>query len=303
MNPIYFFKKDGQCSWITREINEVMPKYLKVPVEHNGEKVQYYLILNWISSKTRGANTKALDEKGFRYVRDVSGLPMDGGIYVTGYDANIEELRDLKKKNVPIIERPCPWIRQLRNQIEKMNSKTHQCVLMIDREHMVYECYQSIIPKDVIVVDNENYVSRIGKEKNDKPIDLKVYATFRKKDAKRIISFINEAYPHSGNILNGYKKTICNWSKQGLIEEISEECKKRFLTEVWVICSSDGDRSTISIINEILENDAQPVIIRNASDIPKEISPDARIGVLFAPIPLSTETKIIKKLIKKRFVQ
>jgi 4-hydroxy-3-methylbut-2-enyl diphosphate reductase IspH len=280
-----------------------MPKYLTAPIIHEGKEIQFYLILNWISSKTRGANTQALDEMGFKYVRDVSRLPKNGGVYITGYDANIEELQNLKHKNVPILERPCPWVRQLRIQISGMNSSTHQCVMMLDEAHMVYECYQSIIPEDAILVNHENYETCIRKYKNDKPIDLKVYATFRKKDAQRLIKHINDAYPHPDNILNGYKKTICNWSNQGLIEEISAECKKRRLTEVWVICSSDGDRSTISIINEILENDANPLIIKKASDVPDEISADARIGVLLAPIPLSTKTKQITNLIKQRFLQ
>lgn len=301
LNQIYFFKKDGQCSWMTREINESMIKFLTAPVDYEGKQVIFYLILDWISSKTRGANTQALDEGGINYVQSVSELPEGGGVYITGYDSDIQTLEELKKKNVPLIERPCPWVRQLRNQLERMNKDTHQCVMMIDPEHMVFECYRSIIPDDVIVVSNENFKTQLKKHRNQKPIDLKVYATFRKKDAERLVAYINETYPHPDNLLNGYKKTLCNWSSQGLIEEISSQCQNRNLNEIWIICSSEGDRSTISIINEILENNAKPIIIKKHADVPDEIAADARVGVLFAPIPLSSKTRSIKELITQRF--
>ncbi len=128
-----------------------------------------------------------------------------------------------------------------------------------------------------------------------------VYATFRKKDAEDVIDYINKNFPHDSNILYGYRKTLCNWIRQGLLEEIQSEVPHRKLGEVWVICSSEGDRSTKSILKEISEAGATALIIKDIKDVPERVSDGARVGVLFAPIPLSTKVKSIKNTIRERY--
>jgi 4-hydroxy-3-methylbut-2-enyl diphosphate reductase IspH len=301
MMHVYFFENDGQCSWIQKELKEQIPKYLREVIDYNGTKIKFYLILKWIMSNTRGANLKALDEMGLNYVETIEHLPKGAGIYITGYDADVQELEQVRKAGVPIIERPCPWVRQLRTQIMETNSDSHQCIIMIDKDHMVYDCYKSIFPMDTIIVEIDNYKEEIKIHKNEKPVHFLVYATFRKKDAERVIDYINRNFNHPDNILDGYHRTLCNWTRQGLLEEINCEIASRNLQEIWVICSSEGDRSTISILEEVRESGAKPIIIKDSNDIPEKIDDDLRFGVLFAPIPLSTKVKKIKSTIKERF--
>jgi 4-hydroxy-3-methylbut-2-enyl diphosphate reductase IspH len=292
---------DGQCKWTEKELAEQIPKYLNDPVDFNGNKVKFYLILKWIKNNKRGTNMNALKEIGVNYVESIEQLPEEAGIYVTGYDADIEELEKAKKSGIPIIERPCPWVRQLRDQIMDVNADTHQCIIMIDTDHMVYDCYKSAMPEDTIVVDPNNYKTKISEKKNKKPINLLVYATFRKQDAERVIDYIKSNYDHQDNILHSYQKTLCCWTKQGLLEEVEIEVRNQNLEQIWVICSSEHDRSTISILSQIKEAGAKPVIIKEINDIPDKIDGNLRIGVLFAPIPLSTNAKNIKNKIRERF--
>ncbi len=301
MEYFYFFEKDGQCSWVQKEFKEQIPKYLHQAIDYNGKKTKFYLILKWIKNDTRGANLKALDEMGLNYVETVEQLPEGAGIYVTGYDADVVELEKAREKGIPIIERPCPWVRQLRTQLTEANPDSHQCVIMIDNDHMVYDCYKSLFPKDTIIIQPGDYEEEIRKHKNKKPINFMVYATFRKKDAERVVDYINDNFHHPDNILDGYRKTLCNWSRQGLLEEINAEVPGQKLGEVWVICSSEGDRSTISILKEIKESGANPLIIKDIKDVPEKVDDNSRIGVLFAPIPLSTKVKSIKNTIRERY--
>lgn len=301
MSYFYFFKHDGQCKWMQNELAEEIPRYLYEPVEYQGEKTKFYLILKWIKNGVRGINFKALDEFGVNYVATLDQLPKGAGIYVTGYDADIEELAAAKARRVPVIERPCPWVRKLRTQMLASNPDSHQVVVMIDKDHMVYDCYKSIFPKDAIVVTPENYQTEIITYKNEKPVAFMVYATFRKKDAELVAEYINRRFGHPDNILDGYHKTLCTWTRQGLLEEIGAETKARSLGEIWVICSSEGDRSTISILNEIREAGAHARIIKDDGDIPEKVVGDSRIGVLLAPIPLARKIRAIKKSIEERF--
>ena len=301
MSYFYFFKKDGECKWMRDQSTNVYPKYIRDPIEYNGEYIKFYGILNWIYRHNKGVNLDWVNNLSFNYVNTINDLPEGAGVYITGYDADLDDVKTLKKRGVPIIENPCPWIKQLRNQLLEVNTKTHQIILMIIKGHMVYDCYKSAFPDDIIIIEPENFIEEINKNKNKKPIHLLVYAAFREKDAKNVIDFINKNYYHPDNNLDGYKKTICMWSKQGLFEEIKMKVKEYNLDEIWIICSNKGDTSTKSIIRETIENEAIPIIIIKEEDIPKKIDPNLRAGVLLAGVPLSEKVRNFKNFINEKF--
>lgn len=301
MNELFYFKNDGNCKWMNSEIENSFPKYLHEPVEFQGKPVKFYLILNWISSRKRGANPTFLDEQGVNYVKTIYDLPEGAGIYTTGYDADLVELEIVKKKGIPVIESPCPWIKKIKQQLLEVDTATHQCVFMIDHGHIVYDCYQSIFPDGTIVINPETFKDEIDRKRNGKPLYLIVYAVFRKKDAERVVNFIDQNYNHPDNILNGYQQTLCRWTRQGLLEELEETITGRGLDEVWIICNSEVDRSTKSIIQEVKENGSMPVIIKTESDIPEDSVCDKKIGVVIAPIPLTNKAKNIINIIKNRY--
>jgi hypothetical protein len=134
-----------------------------------------------------------------------------------------------------------------------------------------------------------------------KSLRLIVYTVFRKKDAENVKRFIEEQYPHSNNNLQGYKRSLCIWTKQGLIEEMEEMIPLHKLNQIWIICSSEVDRSTRSLINEAREHECGVVIIKTDRDIPQTVKEKSRIGVLMAPIPMPKKAFTIKDIIKQRF--
>ena len=322
MNKMYFFQNDKECKWMLKEIRDNYPKYLheslsfdqiepkfkKELKEYSGKK-KFYVILDWVQKKSkkndevkRGGNPKWLDEIGINTVQSVKNLPENAGIYITGYDSDIVELASAKDKGIPIINNACPWVLRIKKQLLEINSKTHQCIFMIDKEHMVYECYKSIIPKDAIIINPSNYKEMIKKHHNGKAVYLVVYAVFRKKEAARVADYIHANYPNQDNNLYGYKETLCCWVNQGLLEEIEHKTKELDLNEIWVICSSNGDRSTMSVLSEVKESGADSVIIKKESDIPDCIK-NKNIGVLVAPIPISSSVKNIINIIKNKYGQ
>jgi 4-hydroxy-3-methylbut-2-enyl diphosphate reductase IspH len=301
MNKFYFFKSEPMCRWLLNEIIESYPKYLRDPIEYNGKKVKFYAILNWVSGGGRGLKPKWATERNFNIVETIYDLPEGAGIYTTGYDANLAELEIAYNKGIPIIERPCLSMRELRNKLLNLNPKTHQLIFMIDDGHIIHECYKSKLPDDAIIVQEYNFEKIITQYKITKPIYLLVYPAFRVKDALKLIKFINENYPHPDNYLDSYITTRCLWSKQGLLEEIEEKVKAEKLDEIWIICSSEIDRSAQSVINEVKETGANYLIIKSEEDIPKCVESGKNIGVLRTPIPLTKNVEEIILRIKEKF--
>ncbi|MCP4132577.1 MAG: hypothetical protein GY754_16525 [bacterium] len=286
----YFFKNDRECNFVKKLLNSYIPKYLLKPVDIDGKKVQLYVILNWLFTERKRESLKDwLDDSGIKYVNSLDELPDGAGIYAPVYE--VQHIKGNELKNIPIVEQICPWIKQVTKQVVEANSDTHQLVFLNDKGNAAYNACHSYFPDDIIFIDENNYKEEIGNNYNNKPLQLIVYTTFRKKDAERVISFINTSFNHPDNILDGYKKSLCRWSGQGLFEEITDAIENKNLTEIWLICNSDENRSTKSIINEIRENNCKVVIIRSEKEFPEEIEKNANIGVLIAPYPISRKMK------------
>jgi 4-hydroxy-3-methylbut-2-enyl diphosphate reductase IspH len=302
MAVFYFFEKDDNCRWLRKEIREQYSKYLFGPVEWEGRQVKFYVILDWVMRTDRGANLEWVKEFGGNVVPSVEDLPLEAGVFITGYDCDLEERRELEARGIPIIDRACPWVKEFRDQLLSLDQTTHQAVVMIDQGHMVRECYRSIIPTDAILVGHNDFVERIRTAKDPRrALKLIVYTVFRPQDAERASDFIRKEYPHPANDLDGYKRSLCVWTKQGLLEEMREAIPRERLKSVWIICSSDVDRSTRSLINQATDCGAEPLILRSAADIPVQVADGDRIGVLMAPIPMPRAALALKEEIRRRF--
>ena len=302
MGYVYFFKKDGMCRVLTGLMrNKVHETYLHGPVPYKGEMVKFYLILHWLHRNDHGADLGFLDKYNLNYVNTINDLPTGAGALSAGYDVDLSDLKVIQEKNIPFIDKSCPRIKRLRKQLLSGNPDTHQFVFMISEHHLVYECFKCAFPRDIIIVDPDNYRERIVKLRNEKPVHLFVYGVFRPKEVQSVIEFINERYPHPLNNMDGYNETRCCWTRQGLLEEIQLSIQEEELDEVWVICTNVSDTSTRSIIKEIEENKAQPVIIKNELDIPMKMEEKKRVGVLIAPIPSADKGRKLVSVIKERF--
>jgi hypothetical protein len=142
----YYFQNDHNCKWLMKEVRQEYPKYIFDPIEYEGKKVKFYVILDWVFRKNRGANMEWIKELGGNFVQSFKDLPEGAGIYITGYDSDIHELKQAEKRGIPIIDRACPWVRQFKKQIQDINRQTEQAVIMIDKGHMVYDCYKVASP-------------------------------------------------------------------------------------------------------------------------------------------------------------
>ena len=302
MASFYFFKHGGICETMTGFLRErVYEKYLQQPVEYNGRNVKFYLILNWIHRNNHGANIGFLEQYNMNYVPTLNDLPEGAGAYAVGYDLDLGDLEQIRKKGIPLIEDSCPRIKLLRNQLLNSDSGSHQLVFMIYDYHLIYKCYESAFPDDIIIINPENYETQLLKNKNEKPVRLLVYGVFRPKEVESVVSLINTHYFHENNILDSYNETRCCWTKQGLLEEIEDAVKQEKIDEVWIICSNEEDTSTRGIIKESRENGADTLIIKSQADIPERIDDNRNYGVIIAPIPISDDIKKCVSLIRERF--
>ncbi len=294
MAHFYFFENDKRCNFVNKILQSQFYKYISDNESSVGSDVRYYINLEWNNVNGKGIDVSFLDKNKIRYVKSIGELPQGAGLYISAYDADQEEISKVKAMGIPLIEKVCPWILALKKQILKV-SHTHQCIIMLDREHMVFNNYRSIFPENTIILNEENYKSQLKKVKEGLPVHFIVYSTFRHKDASEVIQYIEENYYSKDNIY--WTKGICGWvSKSGIFEEIKNSIVNRSLDEVWIICSNENNRSVKSLIKEVRDNGAKARIIKDTDDVPLKLDKRLKIGVLIAPIPFSRENSIIKKI-------
>ncbi len=274
---------------------------------HEGREVRFYAILDWIGGKDAHASPELLRALGLNFVRSVEDLPEGAGAYISGYDADVAEVAELRRRGVPIVDHACPWIRRLREQIQA-TPPTHQAVVMLDdgadgREpHVVYRCYRTIFPPGTIFIDAESFAAKLAAGRDGRPLRLMVYATFRPAEAERVVEHVRREYPHPDHQLGLHGETLCYWTKkQGLLAEIVRVVPERRLDEVWILCLKTGDRSTMSIVSQVAEAGARPRLITAVGDIPEELPADVRVGVLVTPMPTAGLVRVLAQTIADRF--
>lgn len=293
---IYLFKNIEGCENLKKRMSSDLDSFVKKGTSLNG--VEYYLILDWIMSLdgTKGVGTGWLDSKGYRYVKNISELPESAGVYVTSYGGRTEDIEYLKSGNIPLIEKICPWVNLLIKEILSFAS-CEQGIVMIDKDHMVYNNYKSIFPEDTIIVDELNYKEEIKKFDNGKPKHFVVYNTFRPIEAERVIEYIKHIHPDKEHVFQ--TKTICGWTlRAGLFEEIRTAVDKHSLDEIWVIAGGKKNRSLLSIINETRETSIDYSVISDLADIKMPYERSKNIGVLKAPVPYEKADEILNYILK-----
>lgn len=295
MAQFYYFEKDGRCDVIRRTIQRNFRKYFGPEPESD---TTYYLNMEWSSFAGKGADRGFLEKNGIPYVERIDDLPPGGGLYVTAYDGDITKIEELGARGVPVMNDVCPWMIVLKRELAKVGS-THQCVLMLDRTHMVFENYRSLFPPGTILVNDTDYRERLKNLRPGVPVHFTAYSTFRPRDAERVMAHIEWVHPHADNVF--HTKGICGWiTRSGLFEEVAEAIHEKNLTQVWVIASNPGNRSVISLRKEIEENGASFLAIQSAEHVPATVDEDARVGILLAPIPFGLEKQLLA-LIRERF--
>jgi 4-hydroxy-3-methylbut-2-enyl diphosphate reductase IspH len=294
LHRFYFFKNDGRCSFVEKIMQA---DHLQSLQDKAGEQnTRYFLNLEWSSVNGKGVEKGLLDKLGLGYIDTIDKLPEGSGLYVSAYDGNRDDINRLKKNGVAVIESICPWMLALRKQLQKVSAE-HQCIMMLDREHMIYRNYFTLFPENTIFVTVENYQDALGNIEIERPVHFIVYSTFREKDAREIVEYIKSRFNYEENVY--WLKGICGWiSRSGIFEEIQDAVCSYGLHEIWLVCSNDKNRSVKSLVYEIEESGAEIRIIKKTDDIPENHKSDKRIGILRAPIPFSRESEIIEKIME-----
>lgn len=292
MPEITYFTRDGRCSFIKGFIKSVIPKYLSADASQDG--VEHYAVLEWNGTTARSieAIREWFEADGIRYVDRLEDLPEGAGVLIMGYDIPPEKERELAAAGIPHRRINCRWVaKDLREELQRVDA-AHQCVLMIERGHVVDRNYHSLYPPGTILVDVGDYQEQLGAHKDARPAHLIPYATYRDKDVEAVERHIASTYPHPDNIF--FRDSMCSWSTtQGLFDEIREKVRGRALTEVWIVCNHPRNVSVKSLQREIVENGAIAKLISTPAEIPEDARPDARIGVVVAPVPYPRETEIL----------
>jgi 4-hydroxy-3-methylbut-2-enyl diphosphate reductase IspH len=290
MISIYYFKKCGRCKYTRTLLEKIGPRYLM----SQNAGMKYYANLEWLSSDTVGVEKMIFTKYGARFVNNAGELPDNAGILLIGYEGDVREIEEIRNKGVPILNRSCPWTSYwLKNELKRVKD-THQLVWMIEKDHVVYRNYQSLIPKGSIIVDLDNYQKEIVAGYEKKPIHFINYCTFRPRDVEKVTDFIKKNFNHPDNIF--YGNTFCFFIKSGLFEEIREKTKDKNLKEIWVVTGTKKNLSLQSIINEIGETGTSLKLIYDVKDIPDLRNDEGNIGVLIAPMPFSKEKEIINAI-------
>lgn len=293
-------EKDGRCIWLENKVLKgLMPMAIRNGVNPFAQRV--FLIVDWISNDFGrvGVDLKWLKTLGVPVVEKAKDLPAgkDFKVINTGYDSIVNEEIILRSNGIEIIDKPCPFVRKLRD-IFTDHDGTHQIVLLCESNHIVVKNYASIFPEDLILVQMDNYQERITAKSNGKPLKLVPYVTFLETDAAAIMDFILETFPEQKPVC---ERTACIWvkSKASPIQEINQlpTEKLRGIKDALLITTANStNKSVISLENTLKDKGLKVVHIGSLNDFLhyQRQHKDAKVLVVRSPIPNQAEYPIMQ---------
>lgn len=220
---VLLLEKDGRCLWLE---NKVLKGFLPMAVRNsvNPFAKKMYVIIDWISNDYGrvGVDLKWLKSMGVPVAKTINDLPKNEDFKVvnTGYDSIVSEEIILRDRGVDIIDKPCPFVRRVRDLLEHGDQR-FQYVLLCEPNHIIVKNFASIFPEDLILLQMENYAQKLAEKVNGKPIKFLPYVTFLESDVDQVFSYIQTNYPDAEHEC---LRTCCMWvtSKASPIVEINQ---------------------------------------------------------------------------------
>jgi len=292
-------KNDGRCKWLENKIlKTLVPEMIKA--KSDPTKKTMYLIEDWVSNEGGkfGIRWESLERMGIPVVKSFQELPTDNNFIIvnTGYDSIVDEEKILIDKKIEYIDEPCPFIRKIRKIFEHIDNK-YQYVLLCEPNHIIMKNFKSLYPKDMILVQMENYRERILTQQIGKPLKLVPYVTFLPSHINRVNNFINEMYPDRDNEV---LKTSCLWVSSNLspITEIQNMNSKELegVSDALLIISPGSMNTSAESLVETLEDKGLRVIkISSLKEFIKydKANRDSKVLIVRSPIPNNAEEPII----------
>lgn len=252
---VLLLTQDGRCKWLENKVlTSLIPTAIKMAANPFAKKL--YVIVDWISNdKGRvGVDLKWFKSLGVPAVRSYSDLPAgdDFKVINTGYDSIVDEEKALRDKGVEIVDKPCPFIRRLRNGFEEAD-QNYQYVFLCEPNHLMIKNFASLFPKDMILVQMHNYREKIVKEQNGKPLRIVPYVTFLHRHADEILNFVKQEFPQRNN---DKLEMSCLWihSKASPIIEIDNLSPHdlRGIREALLVTTPDSSNKSLVSMEESL---------------------------------------------------
>ena len=299
---IIYLKNDGRCKWLESQVlKKVFPEAVRCSRDPSAPKK--IMILDWISNDHGkvGVDLKWFKKLGVPAVQTYNDLPKNNNFILinTGYDSIVHEEKLLLQRGIQIIDKPCPYVRKIRKLFEAIDDK-FQYVLLCEPNHIIIKNYQSLFPKDMILVQMQNYKERILAQSNGKPIMFISYVTFLKKHSKEIFDFINSVFPERENSM---VDTQCMWAdgKKSPIHEIAN-LPDEMLTRVKYACliatPGSTNKSLMSLHETIASKGLEVVNISSLKGFIKfkRAHNQEKILLVKSPIPNEAEKPIMAYL-------
>jgi len=295
-------KHDSRCIWLENKVMKgLYPEVMRNARNPQAEK--QYLIVDWISNDNGkvGVDLNWLKTLGVPAVQSYKDLPKGEKLSVinTGYDSIVHEEKILKEQGVNIIDEPCPFIRRLRELMEKADDN-YQYVYLCEPNHITMKNFERIFPKDMIFLQMDNYQDRLREQANGKPLKLIPYVTFLPKHVEEIMHFMAAEFP---DIKHQSVNAHCLWVKSKAspiveINHIDDSKIDTFDAALIITGSAVANKSLISIIETCEDRGLNVVNIEtfNAYRDYGKKHPNHHVLLIRSPIPNNTEKYIMSYL-------
>ncbi len=196
-----------------------------------------------------------------------------------------EGLKELKEKNVDIIDATCPFVSKPQKICQRMSGEGYQIVMFGDINHPEVKGVVSYATGDVIVILR-------AEELKDKKIRNRValisQTTKKYEDYLKIINYVVPRCKEA-RVFN----TICNatFENQEAIRDLSKEC------DVVIVIGGKNSSNTKQLFTIAKSNCSDSYLIENEDELEKEWFRDKKICGISAGA--STPDWIIQKVVGK----
>ena len=301
---IRILKEDGRCKWLQKKILEdLFPKMIES--KNNPNEKTMYMIKDWVSNDNGrvGADLKWQNDMGVPIVDNFQDITDNDIVVNTGYDSIYEEELEIKRRGIEYIDAPCPFVRKIRNEFVNIKSE-YQYVLLCEPNHIIIKNYKCLFPKDMILVQMNNYKQEILEKENGKALYLVPYVTFLPKQAEEVFKFIQD---HYGNRKNRYVNLSCMWvnSKVSPIVEMNSLTAEELegISDALIISTAKStNKSLASLTITAQEIGLNVVNIGSLEDFIKyeKQHKDERVLLIKSPIPNTAEEPVLRYIKEKQ---
>ena len=196
-----------------------------------------------------------------------------------------EGLKELKDKNIDIIDATCPFVSKPQRICEEMSQEGYQIVIFGDINHPEVKGVMSYAKGEVVVVLDTKELEKV---KFQSRVAVISQTTRKFNDFAKIVNYI---IPRTKEVR--VFNTICNatFENQEAVRELSNEC------DVMVIIGGKNSSNTKQLYTIAKRNCSDSYLIENEKELKKEWFRDKKVCGISAGA--STPDWIIQKVVRK----